>query len=291
MASTLTRKPRYVRKPAYKPRYVRKTYRKPVTPRRVLRSAGPPAPKPEDLLVATYLPLCKHQEDKDPVTESKTEYSVLCGPRMRLLKDPSLEPLRSSIRALFAGSTGSASKIYRFNVGTVLTISTSAAGVVNSVINNSVLVSNPDFVALSSIFNEYFIYSMNAKFEPASRYQYIPATVSLPTTVYANQAVGLCSLYHGQSPYSSMALMASSGSFKYTSTAQPFQMHWMNNERYKDGVVATETAPTQSWNPVNNASQYQGTIQIISGSGENMAVSKEFGQFAVVWKILFRVRL
>lgn len=191
--------------------------------------------------------------------------------------------MRDSFRSLFGD------RHYRFRISTALNMSSSGAGAVNSTISNSVLVSNPDFVSLATVFNEYFVCSFHLKWMPVSRYQY-PLTGVTATSV-ANLPLGKADLQHGQAAYSSLSTMTENFAFGYHSTGDPFSDNWINTEKSTEQVVASLTAPTQSWCNVNNASNYQGTLQFLSQSAPPaLPISQVLGTFAVHWDIIFRVR-
>lgn len=194
--------------------------------------------------------------------------------------------LVSALRSMFTD------RHYRFRLSTALNMSSSGAGIVNSIISNSVLVSQVDFVALSGVFNEYFIKSFHIKWIPVGRYQYPLTGGGTPITAVANLPIALADLQHGQAAYSAMSLMSDNFRVGYHSTGDPFTYTWFNTENEsKESVVSSLSAPTQSWCPVNNASNYQGTIQILSQSAPpGLPTSQVLGTFMVHWDVIFRVR-
>lgn len=192
--------------------------------------------------------------------------------------------LRDTFRNLFGD------KHYAFRMSVALNMSSSAAGIVNSVISNSALTSNPDFVALSGVFNEFFVVSFDVHWMPVARYQY-PLTGTSALSV-ANLPIGKADLQHGAAAYSSLSAMAENFAIRYHSTGDPFSDTWINTEKpTTETVVASLTAPTQSWCTVNNVSNYQGTLQFISQSAPpGLPASQVLGTFMCHWKVLFRVR-
>jgi len=192
--------------------------------------------------------------------------------------------LRDTFRTLFGD------KHYKFRLSTVLNMSSSGAGVVNSTISNAVLVSQVDFVSLSTVFNEYFVQGFTVKWVPVSRYQYPLGGTS--TLSVANLPMGKADLQHGQAAYSSLSTMSDNFAVGYHSTGDPFTERWNNTEdANKETVVASLTAPTQSWCPVNNASNYQGTLQFLTQSAPPaLPFSQVLGTFMCHWDVIFRVR-
>lgn len=192
--------------------------------------------------------------------------------------------LATTLRSLFGD------KHYEFRLSVALNMSSSGAGIVNSTISNSVLTSQADFIALSSVFNEFFVKKFVVKWMPNSRYQY-PLSGSSTLSV-ANLPIGKADLQHGQSAYSSLSAMADNFAVGYHSTGDPFTEEWINTEKIStETVVSTLTAPTQSWCTVNNVANYQGTLQFLSQSSPPaLPFSQVLGTFMVHWDVAFRVR-
>jgi hypothetical protein len=227
-------------------------------------------------------------EHKDPIPtfRGKDAPMVLTAqPRGFVLTDTKESILlRDSLRGLFTD------KSYTFRLSTALNMSSSGAGIINSTISNSVLVSNADFVALATVFNEFFVERFEVKWQPVSRYNY-PLT-GVPATSVSSLPIGKGDLQHGQAAYSNLSDMASNFAVRYHNTADPFHDVWINTEKPTEQVVASLTAPTQSWCTVNNASNYQGTLQYISQSAPpGLVVSSVIGTFMAHWDVHFRVRV
>lgn len=192
--------------------------------------------------------------------------------------------LRNNLRSLFGD------RHYEFRLSTALNMSSSGAGIVNSTISNSVLVSQADFVSLSSVFNEYFVKKFTVHWMPVSRYQYpLGGTSSVSV---ANLPIGKADLQHGQAAYTNLAAMSDNFRVGYHSTGDPFTETWVNTEKIsQETVVTTLTAPTQSWCTTNNASNYQGTLQFLSQSAPPaLPFSQVLGVFLVHFDVVFRVR-
>jgi len=181
-------------------------------------------------------------------------------------------------------------KHYEFRLSTALNMSSSAGGIINSTISNSVLTSQVDFVALSTVFNEFFIRKFVVKWEPNSMYNY-PLTGVAATSV-SSLPIGKADLQHGQAAYTSLSLMSDNFRFGYHNTGRPFTDEWVNTEKIStETVVTTLTAPTQSWCTVNNVANYQGTLQFLSQAAPpGLAASQVIGTFIVHWDCVFRVR-
>jgi len=180
-------------------------------------------------------------------------------------------------------------RYYRFRLSLALNMSSSAAGIANSTLSNSALTANTDFVALATVFNEYFVVGFRSTWMPNARYQY-PLTGTSALSI-ANLPLGVADLQHGQAAYSSLSAMTQNYAFQYHSTGDPFTTEWLNTEDSSSTVLASETAPTQSWNNVSNSNNYQGTLQYLTQSAPPaLPTSQVLGTFAVHWDVLFRVR-
>lgn len=192
--------------------------------------------------------------------------------------------LRDSFRTLFGD------KHYKFRLSTALNMSSSGTGIVNSVISNSVLASQADFVSLSSVFNEFFVVQFMVRWMPVSRYQYPLGGTS--TLSIANLPIGKADLQHGQNAYTSLSAMADNFAVGYHSTGDPFTERWINVEDpNKETTITSLTAPTQSWCTQNNVSNYQGTLQFLSQAAPPaLPISQVLGTFMVHWDVLFRCR-
>jgi len=247
------------------------------------------------LLVAEILPSCRSVCSTMTLVEYKAPVPVYRGSdaptqlrgdeiayRFAETKDSLV--LRNTFRSLFGD------KHYRFRIATVLNMSSSATGAVNSVVNNSSLGLTSDFASLSAVFNEFFVVAFQVKWVPVGRYQY-PLT-GLSTTTVANLPLGMADLQHGQAAYTSLTNMSNNFGFGFHSTGDPFTMLWTNTEKYnKETVVTSTTAPTQSWCTSANALNYLGTLQFLTQPAPpSLPVSQLLGVFAVTWDVLFRVR-
>lgn len=183
-------------------------------------------------------------------------------------------------------------KVYRFMLPTALTMSSSGAGIINSLINTSTIASNADFVSLSSVFSEFFVVAMHLKWQPISRYN---GPIGFASATNAGSLpIGLCSLHHGTAAYTSLSSMSNNQHFDYQATGDPFAYRWLNIEDPKDkSVIATgsETNSFQGWGLCSLASQLTGNVQIISlPAPPALPVSVVTGCFIVAYEVLMRYR-
>lgn len=191
--------------------------------------------------------------------------------------------LRNSLRSFFTD------RHYRFRISTALNMSSSGAGAVNSTISVSALQFSGDFISLSTVFNEFFVVQMSNKWQPVSRYQYPLGGTS--TLSVANLPIGIASLQHGATAYTSLAVMADNYALAFHGTGDPFSYDWVNTERHSETTVSEQSGNTQSWCTTGNVANYQGQIQIISQSTPPaLPFSQVLGTFITSWDVIFRVR-
>jgi len=180
---------------------------------------------------------------------------------------------------------------YSFSLSTSVNMSSSGGGIVNSTVSNSLLASNAAFASLAGVFNEFFVERMRLVWQPVGRYN--GPIGSAPATNATSLPIGLCSLQHGASAYSSLALMSENFKFAYANTSDPFEYTWINVEDFRipTAPVLVVSTPGQSWMLVRDVAQYQGTVQIISGSAPPaLPVSQVLGAFVVEHLVRFRIR-
>jgi len=191
--------------------------------------------------------------------------------------------MRNTFRSLFGD------KHYRFRISTALNMSSSGAGAVNSTISVSALQFSGDFISLSTVFNEFFVVAMRNDWMPVSHYQYPLGGSSILSV--ANLPIGVASLQHGATAYTSLAVMSDNYALAFHSTGDPFGYTWTNTERLSETVVAEQSGNTQSWCTTGNVANYQGQVQLISQSTPPaLPFSQVLGTFITSWDVVFRVR-
>jgi hypothetical protein len=217
------------------------------------------------------------EEKSDTKVEPILPWPLVDRPRV-------INPSASIIR-LSLGKT-----IFRTRISTAINISSSGAGAVNSALAMSVVTTSPDFSAFSSIFAEYFVLGCRVIFQPVSKYNY-PLTGAAATNV-SSLPLGLCSLFHGQTAYSSLGSLMNSGTFLYTNTGDDFAYRWRNNEDPMAGTFeAYGSTTTQAWALTTGSAVYSGQIQFLSQSAPpGLPASQVIGTLAVQFDVLFRNR-
>lgn len=233
------------------------------------------------LMTLVDTPEVKVQESKTGPTS--LHWDSRSAPRyLEYLASPQSMPVRASIRSMFGN------RVYPFRLSTALNMSSSAAGIVNSTINASVVQSSTDFSAISSIFEEFFILRYDAHWMPVSRYQYPLGGTS--TLSVANLPIGCAQLHHSAVPYSSASALLNNFGSGWHSTGDPFTYSWVNVE---SPAAKTEqiSVTSQGWVSTTNGTLYAGALQFMSQSSPPaLPFSQVLGTFATHFYCLFRVR-
>jgi len=184
--------------------------------------------------------------------------------------------------------------IHRITVGTYLTLSSNGAGYVNAILAVNTIASLNDFASLALIFDEYFVLSMKAVYQPNSRYNYLLA--GLPASNVANLPMGYACLQHASPTYSTLQNMANNPHCKLKNTGDPFTTVWKNIEDPNEKVVVNPSSSffaCQSWceTSATAAAGYTGNIQyLVDLTGPTLPVTARVGGFLTTWDCLFRCR-
>jgi hypothetical protein len=225
-------------------------------------------------------------EYKEPNrVRSKEDPSVLQPPyrgySLQDTKESSL--LRGALSSFFSEGE------YTFSIKTILNMSSSGTGIVNSVIANSALNSVAEFGSLALVFSSYFIDRMDVRWQPVSLYNY-PLTGSSTISV-SSLPIGVASLQHNQAAYTSLGTMSNAARFQLKNTGEKFGSQWVNIESPSSTVELLPGSATQAWNNTANAVDYTGTLQFLSQSAPPaLPFTQVLGSFAVMWKVRFRNR-
>jgi len=223
------------------------------------------------------------QEVESKRLESKTGPVELTPLRdYEFIATPKSLPMVSAYRSMFRGKT------YPFRMSTLLNMSASAGGIVNSTIGATAVQSVSDFISMAVIFEEFFVVSVDTQWMPNSRYNG-PRAFAQATEV-ANLPIVLTAQQHQEVAYASATLAVNHYSVGYHSTGDPFNYSWKNVES-PSSTVDTITATTQGWCSTTSGQTYTGQIQIISQSAPpGLTASAVLGTFKTDYHILFRVR-
>jgi hypothetical protein len=224
------------------------------------------------------------EEKKTPISPSKP-LSLCSHSMITYTPTPQSSLFKTVLTKMFGDRT------YSFRISTALSLSSSGTGIINSVINNSTLASNPDFTALAGVFNEMFVVRHCVEYQPVSRYQYpVTGTSALSAS---SLPLGCAQLQHGQAAYTSLASMTENFAFKFVSTGDPFSYAWVNNEKPDMGnnFSTGAGAPSQGWTDVVDVGSVLGTTQYLTlAAPPALPVSQQIGVFLVEWEVLMRVR-
>lgn len=273
------------RKPSYYPRksYAKKTYRSVSAPES--KEIKEPSSRP----IAAMGPIVEEYKKSRVLVETKgllgTTYST----------DPSTEPLLKA--AKMAANIFGSRKVFHIKIGAVLSMSTSGAGIVNSVITNgTALYGTSEFSALASIFDEFFVVGFDINYVPLSRYNLMPTQT---TNQNSSTPLGVCQIQNGEASYTSISGMANNQTVKYHTSSDPWKFSWRNVQRWKNGTMSVQaqvpTTFTQDWancaSVISGTQTYNGFVQILSTSNtQTLPISTQIGDFLVSWDIRWRCR-
>lgn len=235
--------------------------------------------------VSKLMTMIESKELKSPV------YRGSEAPAQLYFKAPGYSLVDTSESILLRNTLASmlGSKEYRFRLSTAVNMSSSSGGAINSVITVSQIQFVADFISLSTVFQEFFINKMIVTWQPVSLYNY-PLSGAIGTNV-SSLPMGVASLQHNQSTYTSLSGMADNYALGFRNTGKEFVHRWINDEKRNSTVVAASTGVVQSWCESSNASNYQGQIQFISQSAPpGLPTSQVLGTFLVEFDVYMRVR-
>jgi len=170
--------------------------------------------------------------------------------------------------------------------------------------------SSSEFSSFGSIFDEFFIHSVDFKYKPVNRYSAnSTGNAVLATAAGAPGFVNTCGasvtcLQHNQPAYSdaSSDWIASSvaAGARYVDMGTPWIVTWKNNEKFSwDGPQGDQTTVTntQAWCNLANSAEYGGLIQLAtplaSGAAAGIGDLTEGGVFGHVlahYHVSFRAR-
>jgi len=185
-------------------------------------------------------------------------------------------------------------QILQLTTTTEFKVATTAGGAVNSVFNVSGITGSTEWGSINQLFDEFFVISMELKYFPISRYQYL--MTSPPTTDNTNVPFASVSLYHNNVAYSaSLAGPAENETCRFGNTMENHTHTWVNNENWRSAVNVSSTTSvatsTQGWCNIaaSPAGAYAGFVQFC-GSDFMHASSFQFGRVVAFYKALYRNR-
>jgi len=224
--------------------------------------------------------------------ESKTE-----APSVAAVRDEATSsiPPTLGVHGFLRASLMKGSKHYRTAIGLTGSMTTAGTGAINSTITCGGLAATAEFVLFAGLFDEFFIHSFTAEYQPFNQFMTNPSC-SMPSALYASGMILGAPLYHGATTYASALAMASNVDVKCLSTARPFRIVWKNNEDPKSKVSTSSTtsAPvaTQSWalTSATSAALYSGVYQFRTNTNLANVISTTVGDFLIRYQVSFRAR-
>jgi len=228
------------------------------------------------------------EEFKDPIPpyEGKDAPTRLKPPPLGF----KVVPTKSKDLSLTLLKSVLAGKEMQFRIATVLDMSSTGTGAINSTISCNTITSNAEFTALSLLFEEFFINKLTVRWQPVSRYNG-PVGFAPLTNIGSRPMVCAC-LQHQQSAYTNMSGASNNYQARIQNSGDPFTYTWVNVEKKSSTVAVEATGPIQSWAGFGRIPDYTGTIQFISQSAPPaLPTTQVLGTFMVDWDISVRVRL
>jgi len=217
--------------------------------------------------------------------------------------------LSLSIRGMLRNGRGKGKAVYlraKTTMGVNLTANSVAAKYLlligaNTVWDVNQIANCVEWGSFNTIFEEFFVHSMNLRFEPNNQFTtgYGTGTVNLEDCM-----LSLGAYQHNQpAPTDSThvwADMQNSRISKVTNTGRPWTFNWKNIEKFaKDGPSGDATTATnsQSWLNILSVAKYGGYISGATPYPSNAAAGAGqfvngyvFGNILVTWDVSFRYR-
>jgi len=166
--------------------------------------------------------------------------------------------------------------------------------IVNAVITNQLLLTLGDFVAMNSVYEEFFVNSFHVDFEPVNRYSGILLGLT-PGGSYVQQPLSVVTLHHDTPAYTSHSQSVNNMAFSSKNSADRWSYVWKNIEKKSSTVsLPPQTGEYFSQNWARNTAElnYTGAVQIISPSAFAIAAAGTdlVGTTSVRWVVSFRAR-
>lgn len=187
------------------------------------------------------------------------------------------------------------SRTYTTVIGSVGSMTTSAAGAINSQVQCASLAALAEFVSFAALFDEFFITDFSVHYVPFNQFMTNPSS-SLSTPLYASGLLLGVPLYHGAASYTTAVAMSSNIDVKCVTTASPWAMRWKNNESPKSTVSSSSTTsapvPSQGWclTSATSAALYTGALQFRNSQNFQNVLSSTVGDLMIRYHVIFRAR-
>lgn len=199
---------------------------------------------------------------------------------------------------------------YRTVIGLAFTLSTSAAGVLNTNITVAGVSSSGEWSSFGALFDEVFIHTMQVKFQPRNVLGAGVGSVTATTNTNIainiaggasngqtiNSGIVMVSLFNGAAQYSAGSNMPENRTHAIHHTGKPWIYTWRNNTRFDPRGTAISSSTTeayQGWTLVSNIGNYGGSVQIrqlndiaFGDAGHVVAL----GDYALLYELSFRAR-
>lgn len=232
----------------------------------------------------------KFESDSDDDADVSFSIKAPTGPLEEKKIPASLSVVPALRAALMKGS-----REYSTVIGLVGSMTTTAAGTINSQVQCATLATLAEFVSFAGLFDEFFITNFVCTYEPFNYFMTSPASnVTGPN--YASGLLLGVPLYHGATSYTSASAMACNVDVKCLSSATRWTMRWKNNESPKSTVSSSSTTsapvPSQGWclTSATSAALYSGALQFRNSQNFTNVASSTIGDLMIRYHVIFRAR-
>lgn len=168
---------------------------------------------------------------------------------------------------------------------------TSGSGFINATFAVASVAATSYFVSLATLFDEFYVESVDIWYQPFTRYQVLPSTSS---TEGNGSAVGVASLFLDTTVYTNLSQMPSNPTFELHHSSSPFKYKWKNNVTRKKAMSSepTSTQAALGWVRTNAtpAQYYGGLVQLLGTTTYAMHASTGVGVLAYRFNTFFRAK-
>ncbi len=211
------------------------------------------------------------------------EYSLFTP----LSKEASL----SVVKPVKLVSTSGGAREWYIPIGSATNLSTNGSGLISAALSVSTVAALSNFTSLATMFDEFFVESVDIWYQPQTRYQVLPSTSS---TEFNGTPLGIASLFLDTSSYTNINQMPANPTFALAHTSSPFKYTWRNNVKRKTAtsVEPTSTQASLGWVRTNAtpAQYYGGTVQFVGSASSAMHASTVCGVIAYKFNVWFRAK-
>jgi hypothetical protein len=235
------------------------------------------------------------------------ERKALHSTESKLADEEDLEISFLQALMMLKGVVFKADRPYRCILGSMSSISTSAAGVLGYALGVSSVANVTEWSSISALFDECFVHSMTVHFAPlnllsggqglvvAGTAGNAVSTAANPGTVFNTGAIWV-SIFNGAASYGTAAQMLPNPTRRLVHTGKPHSYSWRNNVRFDARGPALSSGTTeawQGWTLLSNIANYGGSVNAraygdrVIGNG---AAAVVLADISLTYDVSFRAR-